>query len=192
MRIIKLLLSISLSVLLSSCSYVTSYYPIGIEHFPTTPDEWNGTWRNEDGIVKIQVSDESKGIIELAWIAPDHEGLKFESMTCQIMKGKKWLYVNVLEIPNEKTDGYYYWGRIKKEKKKIIIWPPAVEPFQIAAEEKKLRATVEITESTKIKMNITEGVKLLDKPETIINLVENNRSKYFEWENPVVLLKSLD
>lgn len=177
-----------LLLFLSSCSSVVSQYPVGLEDHSIVADEWNGTWLNENEIVKIHVIDQSKGIIEIAWIEHSQEAFKFESMTCQLRKGKNWLYANVMDIPNEKVEGYY-WGKLKKEEKKILLWLPSVEAFRQAAETGQIDAVVDVTHSKKLKMQTSETVRLVDNQKVIVNLIENNGSKYFEWEDPIVLIK---
>lgn len=186
----KFLIAFFLLTFLTSCSYVVSKYPVGIENYTTTADEWNGTWLNENEIIKIHVTDESTGLVQLAWIDHSQNGFKFESITCQIKKGKNWIYANVLEMPNEKIGGYYFWGRLKKEDRKILIWLPSAEAFRKAAEAKQIDAIVDATHSTKLKMQTIKSVKLLDNPEKIVTLVENSGSDYFDWEDPIVLIKT--
>ena len=185
----KHLVAFLLLALITSCSSVVSKFPVGLEDHSIIADEWNGTWFNENETIKIHVMDESKGIIALAWIEHNQKGFKFESMTCQIKRGKEWLYANVLEIPNEKVDGYY-WGKLKKENNKILLWLPSAEAFREAAEAKQINAIVDVTHSTKLKMQTTETVKLLDNPEIIVNLIEIRGSKYFQWEDPIVFIKT--
>jgi len=152
--------------------------------------EWNGVWSNEDDIIKINVIDELKGIIQLAWIEKKENQLKFESMTCQVKKGKKWLYVNVLEMTNEDISEYYFWARIKKENKKIIFWLPSIEAFNEASETGVIKAEVKKTLNTRTGKQRIENIKLLDEPKTIIDVLERNGSKYFVWDEPAILIRS--
>ena len=185
----KHLVAFLLLAFITSCSSVVSKYAVGLEDHSIIAGEWNGTWFNENETIKIHVMDESKGIIALAWIEHSQKGFKFESMTCQIKRGKNWLYANVLEIPNEKVDGYY-WGKLKKENRRILLWLPSAEAFREAAEAQQTNAIVDVTHSTKLKMETTETVKLLDNPEKIVNLIEISGSKFFQWEDPIVLIQT--
>jgi len=184
-----LIITLLLIAFLTGCSYVVSKHPVGLEKYPLNPDEWDGTWLHEDEVITIKVADESKGIVQIAWIETNQEKLTFESVTCQVMKGTNWLYINELEFPDENDDGFYFWGKLRKENRKIIFWVPSVEAFQEAAEDKQIHAIVNKTDSTAGTKQRTEDVRLLDKPAKIIDLIENNGSKFFEWEEPIILIK---
>lgn len=93
-------------------------------------------------------------------------------------------------MPNEKIEGCFFWGKLKKEDRKILLWLPSAEAFRKAAEAKRIDAIVDVTHSTKLKMQTTESIKLLDDPEKTVNLIENSDSDYFEWEDPIVLIKT--
>lgn len=189
MRNVTKIIPLLLALLLTNCSYVVSKYPVGLENHSLKSADWNGVWLNEEAIIKIDVIDELKGIIQLAWIEKKQEELKFESMTCQIMKGKKWLYINVLEMTNEDTGDHYFWGKIKKDEKKIIFWLPSVEAFHEAFRAGEIKAEVSKTQKTGTITQRIEDIKLLDEPKTIIDLLEKNGSKFFVWDEPAILIK---
>ena len=174
-----------LATLLAGCSYVVSKHPVGLEKYPLNPEQWDGRWLHEEGVIAIKVTDPAKGTIQLAWIEHDQEELRFEVITCQILKGKNWLYINELEFPEEEDDGYFFWGRLKKEERRILFWSPSVEAFAAAAESKKIRALVNKNESG----SRIEDVRLQDEPEKIIELIENSGSEFLEWEAPITLLR---
>ncbi len=194
MKTISIFLSLLTVALISSCATVVSKYPVGIKKQTLTSKDWNGTWFNKDEIIKIKVKDETNGIIQLSWIEDKEKEFKLESIIVQILKGKQWLYANVLEMENQKIDTDFFWGRIKKEDKQIVFWPPSSEAFKKAAESKKIQARIHKTQTKLngkkfVQDTGSEKIQLLDKPEKIIDLIENKGSQYFYWEDPLVLIK---
>jgi hypothetical protein len=178
-----------LCLLLFGCSSVTSQHPVGLEPYPITGEEWDGTWLCDDALITIQVMDGAKGILQLAWIDKKSNSLQFESLTCQVSKGRKWFYANVLEESGKKADGTYFWGKIAKDGRKIVIWRPSVAAFREAVAAKRLQARVTTPDPAKTDTYRDDSVHLLDSPETIIDLVEKSGSTYFEWEEPMILVK---
>ncbi len=189
MRHIIIIISICCFLFLVGCSQVVSKYPIGIENYIASSDAWDGIWLSEDEFIKIKVIDESNGIIKIAWIEQSENEFNLATITCQIKKGKKWLYFNVLELPGVEEDGYYHWGKIKKENHEIIFWYPSVEAFHEASKSKKLNTIVEKTTSGNSKKQSIKKIKLNDNPKAIIDLIEDSSSEYFDWENPVIVMK---
>lgn len=177
--------------IVAGCSSVTSQYPVGLENYPLTADAWNGTWFSEEAAITIQVTDAEKGIVQLAWIEKNLDKLKFESFTCRIMQGRKWLYGNVLEVAdeNKKAEEHYYWGKLKKEENKIIIWHPSVAAFREAFAAKRLQAIPADQGKTKEERFSDDSIHIVDRPEVLIDLVESSGSTYFEWEEPTILIR---
>ena len=185
-------LAFFLMFLLAGCSSVTCNYPVGLENFVITVDDWNGTWFCEDTVITILVTDETKGIVQLAWIEKKEGTLKFESITCQIMKGRKWLYASVLEGADKKDGQCYFWAKITKDNKKIVIWRPAVAAFRDAVTAKILQAATADPNPIKEGTFSDDSVHIIDRPEIIVDLVESKGSTYFEWEEPTILVKLSD
>lgn len=184
---------IVLTLSLTSCSSVISNRPIGLEYISINPEDWNGIWLIDDNVVRVKVIDESKGVIKFALIEEKENDLQLECIVLQIMKGKKWLYANVLEMEGEKATDKYLWGRINNEDNKIVFWAPSVGMFLKAVESKKIKAIVakkaklkdsnELSEEETLPVSIT----LIDESKAIIDLVENGEVNFFEWDHPIVL-----
>ncbi len=174
---------------ISGCSTVVSKYPIGTENYNASPDSWNGTWLSDDEFIRIKVIDPSNGILKVAWIEEKENDLKLESFTCQIKKGEKGLYLNVRDMPNEDFEGFYLWGKVKKENQKILFWLPSIRGFNKAYEAKKLKAIIEKTKPDKSGNQNVERIKLLEDSNSILDIIENNSGEYFDLENPIILIK---
>jgi len=188
----KYLIAMSLVVsLLIGCSTVTTKQPIGTEPYSPSKQEWEGTWLSDDEIIIIMVIDEKKGIIKLAWIEDKDPDFKLETVTCKLMKSQNGMYINALNIPGEDFGGYYIWGKIQIKNDKIIIWPPLFEAFKSAYEENKVKALVEKRQNQKTGLLEISDIKLTDEPSKILLVIENN-NKYFDWENPIVLVRLIE
>lgn len=187
MKINYVFLSILAAVFLTCCSTVISKHPVGLEKYAADPNQWDGTWLTNVEPVRIKVIDETKGIIQFSWIDNNDTEPKIESITIQVMRGDRWLYANVLELEEQKKEQRYYWGKIFKEDNQIIFWLPSTDAFKTAVELKKLQAIVE--KATTLGGESSETILLQDDPKTIVNLVEEKGSHFFDWEHPVVLIK---
>lgn len=180
----KNLITLSLlMIFLSGCTTVVTQHPIGTEPYFAAKSDWQGTWLSDNEIVKIKVLDESAGSIQIAWIEDNEAELKFEQVTCQLMKSKNAVYIHTLNLPNEDFGGYYVWGKIQLENNQIIIWEPMFEAFKSAYQEKKLKASVEKNDKQEI-----SNIQLTDTPENILSVIENDKT-FFDWENPTVLVR---
>ncbi len=184
--------AVFLFLILSGCSSVTSKYPVGLENFAVIGNDWNGTWGSDEMAITILVKDEAKGIVQLAWIERNLDKLKFQSVTCRIMKGRKWLYANVLEASGENVGDFYFWAKVKKDDNKIVIWRPSVAAFRDAVAAKRLQAASAAPDRTKEDAISDDSVQIIDPPEVLVDLVESSGSTYFEWEEPTTLVKISD
>ena len=184
--------------LFSGCSHVVSKHPIGIENYAISSDDWDDVWfmdmevKTEHETMTIKVVDERKGIFKLAWIESTDNDLKLEFLLIQIKKGKTDLYFNVLEMSEEEyLEGFYYWGKVKKEKQKIIFLLPSVEAFKKAYENNKIQAIVEQSSGkTKSGEEYSKSItiKIIDEPQVIVDLIERNKDEYFDYEDPILIL----
>ena len=98
-----------------------------------------------------------------------------EIFTLKIMKGKSWLYFNLI-ADKKRTANEFYWGKVKIEENKITAWHPSDKAFFKAIEEGKLIGTV-------------KPPHLTDSAKNIIDLVESSENTFFLWEEPIFLIK---
>jgi len=189
MKHLSICISISCLLFLFGCSSVVSKHPIGIEKYNASADALNGTWLSDEEFIKIKIMDEPNGILKLIWIEEKDNDFKLESITCQIMKGGKDLYLTVLEMPDEGIAGFYYWGKVEIENRKILFWLPSFDAFKEAYEANKIKAILDKTKADKSGKQKIENIKLIDDPKIIVELIKDNNWKYFDFENPIVLIK---
>jgi hypothetical protein len=91
------------------------------------------------------------------------------------MKGKSWLYFNLLPEKN-RAENRFYWGKVKIEENKIIAWHPSDNACSKVIEEGKLLGTI-------------EPQCLTDTAKNIIDLVASSENTFFQWEEPMFLIK---
>ena len=178
------LLFILVSVVLMGCP-VGSKNLVGQEEFKLDAQKINGTWINDEGAILIKAIEPDKGIIKITFLE-DKE--KNETVKIKIMKGRAWLYFNVMP-ENESTDGYT-WGRLQLDEKKIIFWHTASKVFAKAIEEGKIKGTIEKKKQEDGKFSFsTTDVNLTDSAINIVNLVETADKSFFTWDEPMVFIK---
>jgi len=167
----KFFLLLPLLLMLVACT-VPSKNMVGLQEYKLDPQHINGTWINADGAVTLKVVEPDKGLVRM-FILEDKE--KPEIYNLKIMKGKAWLYFNLLPEKSQ-AENTYYWGRIKIEDNKIIAWHPADNAVSKAIAAGKLAGTV-------------EPPCLTDSAKNIIDVVETSEKSFFQWEDPMFLIK---
>ncbi|MCI5208171.1 MAG: hypothetical protein D3910_05140 [Candidatus Electrothrix sp. ATG2] len=182
----KILLLIVSTFLLTGCAVVTSDNIIGNAPTQLSPENWNGTWRNEDTVLQVKVLDAENGLIKIAWFEDKDKDLQADSITVQIRKGEKWEYLTLLEGSIYKDIGKYCWGRVKKESKRLLFWFPDPERFEQAVQAKILTGEVM---KTKKENTPSTHIKLSGPAQDIIRQVESGKGDYFLWDTPLTFLK---
>ena len=176
-------------LVLAGCSNVVSKHPIGIENYDLSSQSLDGTWLSEDEVIKLKVLQAAKGVVKLAWIEDKDDYLRFRSLTCQIKEGNNDIYLNVLEMSDERSNGPYNWGKVHIDKNKILFWLPADKPFIEAVENERIKATIELVDPDNTGRYKYKKVVLTDNPKNIVDLIEDDTGRYFDLENPIVLIR---
>ena len=166
---IKTLFLLSMLLLVMGCTIPTKNM-VGLQDYKLEPQQIDGTWINPDGALALKVMDADKGIVRV-FILDTKE--KPEIFDIKIMKGKTWLYFNLLPEGNRTEIN---WGKVKIEDNRIIAWHPSNKAFIKAIEEKKLLGTI-------------KPECITDTAKNIVDLVETSESIFFQWEDPMFLIK---
>ncbi len=185
MKIVKILSLILFAAMLTGCPVVSKNI-VGLEDYTLDAQKIDGTWINQDGAMLIKTLDAEKGMIKVIFLE-DKEDI--ETAKIKIMKGKKWLYFNMLPEDGDK-EPEYLWGRISIEDNRIIFWHTANDPFAEAVKKRKIKGTINKTKDISGKVSFeTSTVILTDSAKNIINLVETSDKNYFVWDDPTVFIK---
>jgi hypothetical protein len=161
------------------CSVVTSGRPIGDAPFPVDPGEWEGTWTAADGgPVVVRVEDGRKGQLRLSWMEGARE-MALKTADVMLLKTGAWHFANLRE-ETESGAPVYLFARVKREKGLLIIWPPRPERFARLVNEKVLPGTV-----SREKVHLGEL-----GPEHMKVIASEDRGVLFDWENPLVLIRT--
>ena len=181
-RIFSLVLILSM---LMGCPVVSKNI-VGLQEYKLDALKIDGTWISDEGAILIKTIDPEKGIIKITFLE-DRE--KMESVKIKIMKGKSWLYFNILP-EKEIKDSDYMWGRVQLSDNKIIFWHTTGNPFSKAIEEGKIQGIIKKEKQEDGKFSFTTyTVILTDSAENIINLVETSDKSFFSWDEPVFFIK---
>ena len=167
-KIVTLLL-LTISLLVMGCTIPTKNM-VGLQDYKLDTRQIDGTWINSDGALTLKVMEADKGIVRV-FILDSKE--KPEILDIKIMKGKTWLYFNLMPEGNRTEIN---WGKVKIEENRIIAWHPSNKAFIKAIEEKKLLGTI-------------KPELITDTAKNIVDLVESSESIYFQWEDPIFLIK---
>jgi hypothetical protein len=185
MRKIKILSLILVLAMLTGCPVVSKNI-VGLEDYKLDAQKINGTWINDEGAMLIKVIEPDKGIIKIVFLE-DKE--KIETINVKIMKGKSWLYFNLLPEKDDK-EIEYIWGRIQRNDNRIIFWHASNEAFTKAIKERKIKGTIEKKKQESGKLSFDTSTTILtDSAKNIISLVESSEKTYFVWDEPTVIIK---
>lgn len=192
MRYFSLCFAVLCLLFVSGCSNVVSKYPIGEVLYTPSAATLDGTWYSNGEFIKIKVIDDKMGLVKLAWLEEQEKNFTLETITCTLMKSGETLYVNVLDESEKSLKGYYYWGKLKIEDDKILFWLPSFDAFEQAVAAKKVTASVEKTAPDKAGKKRVTDIKLINDPKVILDLIQDEQWKYFEYEDPIILIKLVD
>jgi hypothetical protein len=185
MKTAKILFLILVLAAIIGCP-VVSKNMVGLQEFKLDAQKIDGTWINDEGAILIKTIEPDKGIIKITFLE-DRE--KIESVKIKIMKGKSWLYFNILP-EKESKDSDYTWGRAQLNDNKIIFWHTASEAFTKAIEEGKIKGTIKKEKQEDSKFSFTTSTVILtDSAANIVNLLETSDKSFFAWDEPVVFIK---
>ncbi|MBN1474862.1 MAG: hypothetical protein JW914_09620 [Syntrophaceae bacterium] len=185
MKTAKIFLLIATLAMVTGCPVVSKNI-VGLEDYTLDAQKIDGTWINEDGAMMIKTLDAQKGLIKIIFLE-DKENI--ETAKIKIMKGKKWLYFNMLPEESDK-EPEYLWGRISIEDNRIIFWHTSNDPFAEAVKKHKIKGTIDKKKDISGKLSWeTSTVILSDSAKNIINLVETSDKNYFVWDDPTVFIK---
>jgi hypothetical protein len=165
------------SALIFGCAAVTSVEPVGERPKEISQNEWGGTWIHMSQSVTIKVSDEQKGLLQVAWVEEKEWGsLKIESYQVAIRESGEWIFGNVKE---KEESLHYYWALVKKDVGQIIVWAPDPAQFRELVQTGVLRGKVE-------KRDI-----ILDKltPDDLKVILSGDKGVCFDWQNPLVFFR---
>ena len=181
----KLFLLLPALAVLAGCP-VVSKNVVGLEDYRLDAQKIDGTWINQDGAILIKTLDAEKGLLKMIFLE-DKE--RIETAKVKIMKGKEWLYFNMLPEDDDQ-EPQYLWGRISIEERRIIFWHAANSAFAEAVKKKRIKGRIDSKKQISGEMSFeTSTVILTDSAKNIINLVETAEKNYFVWDAPVVFIK---
>ncbi len=185
MKKVKIFLLIAALAMLTGCPVVSKNI-VGLEDYKIDAQKLDGTWINQDGAILIKTLDAEKGIIKIIFLEDKDD---IEKATIKIMKGKAWLYFNMLPEDSDK-EPEYLWGRFAWEEGRIIFWHAANDAFAEAVKKRKIKGTIDKKKDISGKLSWeTSTVILTDSAKNIINLVESSDKNYFVWDDPTIFIK---
>ena len=172
--------------LLGGCRAVYVSQPIGDapEDIQADAADWEGSWLGPEGMtLTVHVADGTNGFLNVGYVESSKEGLKVESFNVYLRScAKEWTFASMLPA-SETNETRYLWGRIKKDDRMIILWPPDVSKFDDLVTRGCLPGTVSnATHSTSVYLG-SLGTNHLDLIRSETNGV------LFVWDQPLVFLK---
>ncbi len=165
---------------------------VGLEDYRLDPEKIDGTWISDGGALLLKTVDKDKGILKVIILEDpgDPFSQKEGPFEVRILKGKEWLYFNILPRNDEKVtkDASYRWGRVVINDRSIVYWYPFMDPFVQAVEETRLAGFIEQKVNDDGTSRVS-SVLVTDTPKNFVELIETYDKTFFHWDDPVFLLK---
>jgi hypothetical protein len=163
---------------LCGCSVVYATKPFGDKpkNIQAEKAEWEGTWVHPEDSVTVTVTDGANGLLTVAWI--DGDKLKLESVDVGLRESGAWTFASMKHKELSDQDRYF-WGRIKREGRMILVWWPKPEEFRELVNAGRLPG-------------FTSGrdVILGDLTLQHFGLITGETDRVrFKWDEPLVLFK---
>ena len=86
------------------------------------------------------------------------------------------------------SENAYLWGRVVINDRSIAYWLPSMGPFVQAIEQKRLAGIFKEIANDDGTTRVS-SVLVTDTPKNLITLIETYDRTYFDWDDPVFLLK---
>jgi hypothetical protein len=163
---------------LCGCSVVYATKPLGEKprNILAEKAEWEGTWVHPEGSLRVTVTDGANGRLTVAWI--DEDKLKLESVDVSLRESGDWTFASMKHKELSDQDGYF-WGRIKREGRMIVVWWPNPEEFRELVNAGRLAGTT--SGSSVILRDLT--------PDHLALITGQTHRILFKWDEPLVLFK---
>jgi hypothetical protein len=167
--------------LLCGCSAIHSQEPVGLtpRDLSDEVNDWEGSWRNQDGIFHVFVLDATNGLIRTIGFERDHDEVKQETLDLHLRDTGDWTFASLVD--ENQDEPLHLWGRIKMEDGVCLAWAPDVEQFISRIADGTLPGTT----------NGTDGV-LAPLTTNQYEIIMNEDAPLFEWDEPMIFWKIAD
>jgi len=179
MRYLAAIVGSSCLLAAGGCDSVTCKRPLGDAPARIEASEWEGDWATDDGWMKVIVKDPNNGLLTIAWLDTDKQGNpEMKTMEVELRASGDRLFANTKGEEATKGGGYW-WGRIRKGDRRIVVWGPDVKAFRRLVEEGVFPGTLDGDD-------VRLGDLTADQQRIIIS---GERGVLFDWEDPGVFLR---
>ena len=166
-------------LLAAGCRGVYATRPVGEKPLPLVAADWEGTWKNEDTTLKLAIQDAEKGVLDLSWMEGEPQKPSLEKSAAVLLQSGDRFFASMKDREHPERE-LYLWGRIKKDRDRLLIWAPDYERFKNLVEKGLLPGKAE-----------DDAVILGDlKPEHYAIISSDSNGVLYDWENPIVLIRS--
>jgi hypothetical protein len=118
------------AVVLPACDTVESTVPMGLEPATLSPEDWDGLWLTDEGVLAITVTDESAGKLTVSALDQNSRSAtaphELETAEVTVRRSGDWLFAN---FPSDESPNWG-WLRVKLEGDRLIAWGPDAGAFR--------------------------------------------------------------
>lgn len=187
-RISKLLIwcatGMALTAAGAGCAVVDSAAPVGEKPAQLEAEAWEGEWYHPRGSLTVSVLDPAAGILEVGSIQKDEQAagrLKLQTARVLIRSFGEWLFFNIRREEGEASEtATYFWGRVRQESDRILIWFPNAKRLAELVREGKIPGKVHENGNVTLDPLDLQHYRLL---------VEEEGGRVFLWDSPLVLFR---
>jgi hypothetical protein len=181
----RTVLLIGLLGLACGCTGVYSRQPVGSEpkNLAAEAGEWKGTWTHGGGAIRVAVTDAEKGILTAGWVEDGGKGLEYQTAEIHLRTAGTWTFAS-LKDAKAKEETRYFWGRIQRQDKTVLVWLPDTAKFK-----RLIQAGVLPGEAP---TNNSPATLETLSPSHLRIIASEQEGVLFNWEAPLVFGKIAD
>jgi hypothetical protein len=170
---------VALLLAATGCNQVISTRPVGQKPAQIVAAEWEGNWIGPDGAVAIKVVDADLAILRIVWLEDEAGQPALKTALVELRESGNWLFANTRA---EGEGNWYLWGRVKKEKRQILIWEPHEKAFAKLVNDGVLPGRVD---QNKVILEELDAMQLSV-------LESGGYGVPFSWDEPLILVRPLN
>ena len=159
------------------CATVASVEPVGELPKEIFHADWDGAWIHKEQPVKIRVTDQQKGMLQVAWVEEKGGHFVLESYQIEMREAGEWTFGN---FKTKESPDPYLWALIRNDQGQIIIWTPDPAHFRKLVQTGVLPGKVEKGGDVVLEKLTSEHLKIM---------MSGARGVCFDWKNPTVFLR---
>lgn len=183
MRVISTLLLLVMAMLLAtSCSSVSTSFPLSDDPKPIDQKEFEGAWLVDEEVFHVRF--DSNGVAQTAVVEWKSNEFHIVRGEMTVAEGEENNFLSIrFQEDGKWTNNYFFLSYTFTEDHDLILWAPDVEAFEELLEKKELQGIVE-------KDQYSTSITITNEPALFLKCINDpDNLKLFQYRDPLILKK---